>query len=166
MSTTRATYRQLAVSGVERVTLGVCCCCAEVYLGCIDDTFWPGVPWRTYRHCAEDWVRGWVYDGELRPIVWCLCDDHDDCNVNISDAGSRPVSTLTTSTPATGNNRTTQSTTQVLCALPVRLPTPSSFRSDFLVFTARCTIVQNAVCYRMSSVRLFVCPFVCNVGGS
>jgi len=76
-----------------------------VYLGCIDDEFWPDVPWRTYtRRCEEDWERSWVYQGMRRPIVWCLCDDSDDCNVNIGDAGSKP----TTIPPTTALDRTTQ----------------------------------------------------------
>ena len=94
--------------------------CTEVYLGCIDDAFWPGVPWRSYGHCAEDWVRGWVYDGAQRPIIWCLCDSHDDCNVNIGDAGSKPMSTLPTMTPAT-DSATTQRTQVHRSALPLRL---------------------------------------------
>ena len=94
--------------------------CTEVYLGCIDDAFWPGVPWRSYGHCAEDWVRGWVYDGARRPITWCLCDSHDDCNVNIGDAGSKPMSTLPTMTPAT-DSATSQRTQVHRSALPLRL---------------------------------------------
>jgi len=96
----------------EDVAVRVCWWCAEVYLGCISDALWPGVPWRTYRRCAEDWVRGWVFDGVRRPAVWCLCDDRDDCNVNIGDASSlQPLSTLPATTPAdAADNRTTQPT--------------------------------------------------------
>ena len=42
-------------------------------------------------------------------------------------------------------------------------------RLSSFVFTARCTIVQLCkarYCDRMSSVRLSLCPSVCNVGGS
>ena len=75
--------------------------CVEVYLGCIDDAFWPGVPWRSYKDCEEDWERGWTYGGARRPIIWCLCDDNDDCNVNIGDAGSKPMTTPRTTVSVT-----------------------------------------------------------------
>jgi len=81
------------------------CARAEVYLGCIDDALWPGVPWRSYVDCAEDWERGWIYDGALRPIVWCVCDNRDDCNVNIGDATSRPLTTPSTNASFTTDDR-------------------------------------------------------------
>lgn len=123
----------------------------EVYLGCIDDSFWPGVPWRSYGHCAEDWERGWIYDGVRRPIVWCLCDDHDDCNVNIGDASSRPMFTMTPTTPV---NRTTQQTQEPVTTtqlsrlttklIPPNVTCPADFRR----------VVGERSCYKVVSPTL------------
>ena len=74
-------------------------------MGCIDDTIWPGVPWRWYKRCEKDWERGWIYNGAKRPIVWCLCD-HDDCNVNIDDTGSKPKTTPSTMATVTATGDT------------------------------------------------------------
>ncbi|ELT99175.1 hypothetical protein CAPTEDRAFT_215898 [Capitella teleta] len=58
------------------------------YWGCLTDTFWPGVPWRSFNGCMEDWINGWSMeeDGKSveKPIVWCLCD-WDLCNLKIED---------------------------------------------------------------------------------
>lgn len=81
----------------------------------IDDKFWPGVPWRTYgEDCEEDWERGWVHKGKKRPILWCLCDNKDDCNINLGNGTARTTTTASSATvTVTGDNITaTQQTTQ------------------------------------------------------
>ena len=79
----------------------------EIYHGCVYDGFWPSVPWRSYRGCAEDWEHGWVYGGKKRPIVWCVCD-RDDCNVMMRTA--TPKSTTTQSTITATDDLTTDVT--------------------------------------------------------
>jgi len=85
----------------------------EIYHGCIYDGFWPGVPWRSYKGCAEDWKHGWIYGGKKRPIVWCVCN-RNDCNVRMGTV--TPKSTTTQST-VTATDDLTTGDTQVSCAL-------------------------------------------------
>ena len=87
--------------------------CVEIYHGCIYDKFWPGVPWRSYKDCGEDFEHGWVYDGKKRPIVWCVCDG-DDCNVKMGTVTSKSTTTQST---VTETDAGTTPHTQVWCEL-------------------------------------------------
>jgi hypothetical protein len=114
--------------------------CVAIYWGCIDDVFWPGVPWRTLNGCLTDWDRAWELEGTRRPMVWCFCD-RDDCNVSIQKVNSTKWDELDAQTTL-GLVRTT--------TLLSSMSSP-----QHTVSTCSCNLANHKITIRLTILHLF-----------